>query len=233
MKGYAAMIIVAFMTLPSGCASKQEMTGAELSGFLDEYASLLRPVGEDHTHLYRDPTTNWAAYRRVLLEPVTIWGEATNRLSNGEREDLQRLADSFYQTLALKFAKDYTLVDKPVYGAMRVQAAIASGEGARTEQMFVPKGIPQGQAANVLWNFASTKPAFAGEVAIEFIVKDARTGDLLAAGVDRRGGGRSLFSKEAFDSWQEVKDSVEFWIDASLYRLCLLRGGPHCVKPGE
>jgi uncharacterized protein YceK len=230
----AAIVVVTFMVLLSGCASTQQATGAQLSGFLGEYASLLRPAGEDGTgRLYRDPTTNWAAYRRILLEPVTIWGDVTTTLSNGQREDLQRLADSFYQTLALKLAKDYALVDQPVSGTLRIQAAISSGEGTRTEQLFASKVIPQAQAANLLWNFSGGKPPFAGEVTIEFLVKDARSGDLLAAGVDRRGAGRTLFSKEAFHSWRDVKDGVDFWIDASLYRLCLLQGGPHCIKPGE
>ena len=234
MRRVATIIIVALLAGLNGCASTQPMAGAELSGFLDEYAALLRPVGQDHAHLlYRDPTINWAAYSRVLLEPVTIWGEVATPLSDGQREDLQRLADSFYQTLALKLGQDYALVDKPASGAMRVQAAVASGQGARTEQMFASKVILHGQAANMLWTFGSSKPPFAGDVAIAFMVKDARTGDLLAAGVDRRGTGRTLFRTEAFDSWREVRDSVEYWIDASLYRLCLLRGGPHCINPAQ
>jgi hypothetical protein len=229
----AAIIAGTLIVLLSGCASTQQANGVQSSGFLGEYASLLRPAGEDNAgRFYRDPNTNWAAYRRILLEPVTIWGDSTTALSNGEREDLQRLADSFYRTLALKLSKDYTLVDKPVSGTLRVQTAISSGEGARAE-LLVSKVITQAQAANLLWTFASKKPPLAGEVTVEFIVKDARTGNLLAAGVDRRGEGATLFHKEAFTSWGDVRNGLEFWTDASLYRLCLLRGGPNCITPRE
>jgi hypothetical protein len=54
---------------------------------------------------------------------------------------------------------------------------------------------------------------------------------LLAAGADRRVGGTNLFDKEVFNSWGDVKNSLEFWADASVYRLCVLRGGANCVKP--
>ena len=230
----AAIIGVALLTWLTGCASTQRANGVQPSGFLGEYASLLRPVGEDNAGLFfRDPNTNWPAYRRILLEPVTIWGDSTTALSNGQGEDLQQLADSFYHTLAMKLSKDYTLVDAPVSGTMRIQAAISYGMGPRTEPMLASRVISQRQTASSLWTFASKKPSLAGEVAIEFLVKDARTGSLLAAGIDRRGAGRTLFGKQPFDSWQDVRDGVESWIDASLYRLCLLRGGPNCVRPRE
>ena len=85
--------------------------------------------------------------------------------------------------------------------------------------------------ANVLWTFVSGKPAFAGEVTIEFKVHDAQTGALLAAGADRRVGGTKLFDKEVFNAWGDVKNSLEFWADASVYRFCVLRGGTRYVKP--
>ena len=234
MQRRAAIIAGVLIALLSGCASTQQANGVQASGFLGEYASLLRPAGEDNAgRLYRNPETNWAAYRRILLEPVTIWTDAATALSNGQREDLQQLVDSFYSTLALKLSKDYALIDAPVSGTMRIQAAISYGKGPRTEPMLASRVISQRHTASSLWTFASRKPGFTGEVAIEFIVKDARTGALLAAGIDRRDSGTTLLSKETFNSWNDVKNGLEFWTDASLYRLCLLRGGPNCIKPRE
>ena len=225
---------IALITWLSGCASTQETTGPQPSGFLGEYAYLLRPTGEDHAGLlYRDPEVHWAAYRRILLEPVMIWGDPTTVPSSGQREDLQQLVDSFYHLLASKLSKDYALVDAPVSGTMRIQTAISYGKGVRKEPLLTSKVSSQAQEANSLWTFASSKPVFTDEVAMEFIVKDARTDNLLAAGIDRGGSGTTLFKTEKFNSWNAVRNGLEFWADASLYRLCLLRGGPHCIKPAQ
>ncbi len=149
--GFAAVVFVSLIAFLSGCASTEHVKGVQGSGFLGEYASLLRPDGEDGAgRLYRNPDSNWAAYRRILLEPVAIWGDTSATLSNGQHEDLQRLADSFYHTLALKLSKDYELVDRPISSTLRIQAAMSYGEGARTEQMFMSKVIPQAQGANLL-----------------------------------------------------------------------------------
>ena len=130
-----------------------------------------------------------------------------------------------------KLSRDYEMVTQPGLLAMRVQAAITHGEEAQTDLTVASKVIPQARVANVLWTFASGKPAFAGEVTIEFKVHDAQRGELLAAGADRRVGGTNLFDKEVFNEWGDVKNSLEFWADATVYRLCVLRGGTHCIKP--
>jgi len=227
------VILILSAALLGGCASTKHAQEVRPSGFLAEYRALLKPgeEGQEALRRYRNPNVKWAAYTKILLEPVTIWDDPANRLSPEQREDLQRLVDSFYDSLYLKLAKDYAMVEKPAPGAMRVQAAITHGEESRTGLAFASKAIPQLRLPNALWTLGNGKPAFAGEVTIEVIVKDAQTGELLAAGADRRVGGTNLFDKEVFNSWGDVKNSLEFWADASVYRLCLLRGGANCVKP--
>lgn len=226
-------LFIALVALLIGCASTQHAKDVQPSGFLAEYQTLLKPgeEGKEARRVYRNPKTKWASYKKILLEPVTIWNDPAHGLSPDQREDLQRLVDSFYDGLYVKLAKDYEMVEKPVPGAMRVKVAITHGEEARTGLTFASKAIPQLRLSNALWTFGSGKPAFAGEVTIEAIVKDAQTGELLAAGADRRVGGVNLFDKEVFNSWGDVKNSLEFWTDASVYRLCVLRGGANCVKP--
>ncbi len=226
----AILVAAALLT---GCASTRSTTSMQASDFLGEYRDLLRPgvEGEEAGLSYRNPKTDWSAYRRILLEPVTIWQDPASRLSDDQRQDLQQLIDSFHYTLVDKLSKDYEMVKAPVPGAMRIQAAITHAERAVTELTLVSKVVPQARAAGLLWTFASGKPAFAGEATIEFIVKDAQTGDLLAAGVARRVGGSNLLDKEALNSWGDVKNALEFWSDAAVYRFCVLRGEKHCVKP--
>jgi hypothetical protein len=225
--------LVTAALLSSGCAATRQAKDVKPSGFLSEERSLLHEgeQGKEARMVYRNPKTNWASYNKVLLEPVTIWQRPDEKLTADEQRDLQHLADSFYDMLYVKLSKHYEMVGKPTPGAIRVQAAITHGEQAYTALTFVSKVVPQLRLANVLWRFSSGKPAFAGEVTLEFKVHDSQTGELLAAGADRRVGGVNLFDKEVFNSWGDVKNSLDFWVDASVYRFCQLRGETNCEKP--
>lgn len=221
-----------FAALLTGCGSTMQARNVHPSGFLEEHRSLLTAgeKGKEALVRYRNPKTDWASYDKIVLEPVTIWDDPTRRLSTEQREDLQRFADSFYNTLHQKLSKDYRLVARPTPGAMRIQAAITHGEKSTLALTFASKAVWQLQAINTLWTGFSGKPAFAGEVTVEFKVQDADTGELLAAGIDRRVGGQQLFEKEVFNSWGDVKNSLEFWADATVYRLCTLRGESSCEE---
>lgn len=226
-------LLIALAGLASGCATTLQARDVHPSGFLGKDRSLLTAgeQGKEALLRYRNPKTNWASYDKILLEPVAIWDNPAHRLSPDQRKDLQQLVDSFYNALYLMLSKDYQIVEKPAPGTMQVQAAITHGEESQTGLTFASKAIPQLQATNTVWTFVSGKPAFAGEVTAEFKIHDAHTGELLAAGADRRVGGRQLFDKEVLNSWGDVKHSLEFWTDATVHRLCILRGGAKCTEP--
>ena len=233
MIGIPMTLVIALVVLLGGCESTKHAKDVQESGFLAEHRHLLKSgiPGVTALRVYRNPKADWASYHKIILEPVTIWDDPSARLSPEQHKDLQQLVDSFYDTLYLKLSKDYEMVEKPGPGTMRIRAAITHGEEARTGLTLISKAVPQLRAPNALWTFASGKPAFAGEVTLEAIITDAETGELLAAGADRRVGGVNLFDKEVFNSWGDVKNSLEFWSDASVYRLCVLRGGTNCTKP--
>ena len=149
-----------FAVLLTGCASTLQARNVQSSGFLGEYRSLVTQgeKGNEALLRYRNPKADWASYDKILLEPVAIWDDQTHRLSSDQREDLQRLADNFYYTLYLKLSKDYQLVEKPTPGVMRIQAAITQAEKSYTSLAFASKAIPQLQAVNTAWTFASVKP---------------------------------------------------------------------------
>ena len=87
------------------------------------------------------------------------------------------------------------------------------------------------QALNSMLTYFRGKPAFAGEITVEFAVHDSLTGELLFAGTDRRVGGQKLFDKQVFNSWGDVRNSLKFWTEQSAYHLCLARRGSNCTQP--
>nr|MBI3613968.1 DUF3313 domain-containing protein [Nitrospirota bacterium] len=224
------------LILLHGCETTKHATEVQPSGFLAEYRALLQPGKEetwDPLRVYRNPKTDFAAIKKIQLDPVTIWNQPHSTLSPEQKEDLQRLADYFYNLLYVKLGKDYEMVLKPTPGAVRVQVAITHGEESVTALALVSKVAPTAQLANALWAFATDRPStlFVGDVTVEFMAHDSQTGELLTAGADRRVGGRNLFDKEVFNSWGDVQNSLEFWSDATVYRMCLIRRGANCVKP--
>ncbi len=56
----------------------------------------------------------------------------------------------------------------------------------------------------------SDTAGFVGEASAEGEVRDALTGVLLAAGVDRRAGTKSL-EDSSFDSWDDARRAFEAW----------------------
>lgn len=69
-------------------------------------------------------------------------------------------------------------------------------------------------------------------VIAEFTIRDAQTGELLAAGADRRVCRQDRFvDRKVLNPWGDVKNSLELWADLSAYRLCVLRGVSDCVEP--
>ena len=80
-------------------------------------------------------------------------------------------------------------------------------------------------------DFATGKPSFVGEVSIEAKVVDARTGQVLIMGVDRRVGSASL--RASTDNWDDANKILEVWSKWMRFRLCKLRGDKDCSKPKE
>jgi len=141
------------------------------------------------------------------------------------------LADSFHEVLSEKFSKDYEMVDQFGPNTIRMQVAIIHGEKSRVGLAFISKVIPQARALNTLWSFASGKPAFTGEVNVEFKATDADTGELLFAGADKRVGTLKLLDKSTMSSWGDVQNAFTYWGDLATYRFCQQRGDANCEKP--
>ena len=141
------------------------------------------------------------------------------------------MVDSFHLTLREKLARSYEIVEQPAAGALRIQLAIVNGAQANQTLKVAKLIAPYAGVADLLWTFVTGKPAFAGEVSLEYMIKDAQTDELLEAGADRRVGGNQ-FGRATFTSWGDVKNILTYWSDLTVYRLCVDRGDTGCQRPG-
>ncbi len=219
--------------LMTGCVSSMQARNVQQQGPTSEHQALLADVKDDRAALkgYRNPVADWRAYDKILLEPVIIGDMLASSLTDEQRNELKTLTSSFYAKLYRNLSKQYHMVETPTAGTMRYRFVITHAEQSWMTLAVLTKAVWQLQAVNTLWTFGSGKPAFAGEVTGEFTITDAVTGELLEAGVDRRVGGQNLLDREVFNSWGDVKNSLNYWADSSAYRLCGARGGANCDEP--
>lgn len=223
----------ALAMLTTGCVSTMHARDVQQHGPITEHQALLTDVKNDRAALkgYRNPVANWRAYDKILVEPITIGDDFASTLKPEQLDDLKKLSDSFYTKLRDNLSKKYQLVENPTAGTIRYRVLITHAEQSWMTLSVLTKAVWQLQAANTLWALTRGKPAFAGEVTAEFTITDAVTGELLEVGVDRRVGGQNLLDREVFNSWGDVKNSLNYWADSSTYRLCGTRGDTNCVEP--
>ena len=216
----------------TGCVTSRQARHVTPGGFLGESASLLQKGerGEEALLVYSKNDTDWASYDKVILDPVAIWSAKPSTLPQEQLDDYQKLVDNFHRTLTAKLSKNYGIVDAPSPGALRIQTAIINGAQANNTLKVAKVIAPYAGFADLLWTFATGKPAFAGEVTLEYMIKDAQTEELLAAGADRRVGGNQL-GKATFTTWGDVQNILTYWSDLAVYRLCVDRAAPDSSKP--
>lgn len=224
------VLVIAMAGVFSGCVSTEQARTVQLLGFMTDSQFVPQTDhGDGGSQGYRHPTVNWSAYNTILLEPVTIREGLLSKLRVQERRDLLLLAGSFEDELHLKLSKDYNMVERPMAGTLLIQVAITHLEERSTVPAIWANVARELQAVATVYTFAG-KPPFAGEVTAEFTIRDAQTGELLAAGIDRRVGRQDRFvDGKVLSPWSDVKHSLEFWADLSVYRLCVLRGASNCV----
>jgi hypothetical protein len=231
MRRIEMAVAAAALVALAGCVSTNQARSVKPSGFLGDSAALLKKGGKNDVLLvYRKKGTNWKAYDKILVDPITIWEVENSTLPPDQLADFQKLVDDFYRMLKDKLSKDYTITDGPSAGAMRIQVAIIDGRQANAPLRVAKTVAPYAGYADTLWTFATGKPAFTGEVSIEYMVRDSESGELLAAGADRRVGGNQ-WGKSTLSNWGDVQNSLIYWSDEAGYLLCVDRGEKNCTKP--
>jgi Protein of unknown function (DUF3313) len=224
------VIAVLSLALVQGCAETKQARDVGASGFLGTDYARLKEGGDGKALLvYRDASAAWASYDKVRLDPVTIWMGAESAFDGISAEDRQKLADDFYTALHKELSQDYQLVDEVGPSVMRSQVALTDAQSSYAVLDTISTVVPIGLAISQTKGLITGKPSFVGETQAESKVTDGATGELLAAAIDRRVGGKSISG--SIDSWDDVHSAFDYWAKQLRYRLCTERGGQNCQMP--
>jgi len=227
----ALIALIAAATLLAGCAASQQAREVTESGFLGKDYALLREGKQGEAlRVYRNPDAPWSSYDKIKLDPVTIWAGEGSGFEDFSQADRQILADTLYATLAEELSQDFQMVDELGPRVLQVQVAITDAQTSNPTMDTISTVVPQALLLSQAKGLVTGKPGFVGEASVELRAADGQTGELVAAGIDRRVGGKSITGAPT-DSWDDVREAYRYWAKQFRYRLCTERGGADCTPP--
>lgn len=220
MSRSGAVIVTLLVVLAGGCVSRRaaHLPAPDRSGFLDDYSLLHKGEAGELSFVYRNPKANWRAYDKVLLEPVALWRSGRGSLDPVPQEDLLRLASDFEDAVRRRLGEGFRVVAEAEPGTMRIRLAITEARASDpildilTATPKIAEPHPAGDGP-----LAPETRRFLEGAAIEGEIRDAKTGELLAEGVDKRRRAGSL--EGVIDTWADIDRAFAFWADRVCTRL--------------
>ena len=224
MKNYGAKSAVMFtlmavVCIVGACASMQARS-TKTTGFLGDY-SQLKKGGEDQALLvYIDPNADIKAYNKILMDPIRMYASKENsQMMDIPSEDQRKILSYANAAIREKLSRDYTFVQQPGPGVMRLRIAITEAENSYVVLDTVSTILPIGLAIAGIETLATGSCSFVGSAGMEVEMQDSQTGKRLAAAVDRRVGGKVTGELDKFDRWHTVKNAVDHWAERLQQRL--------------
>jgi hypothetical protein len=229
--GKTAVFVVVFALVAPllvGCTSSMQARKVDVGQAVLVDPSILEK-GKDGEALYRyvKPNVDWKKYTGVIIEPVIVYQEAA--MDAETRENFQTLANNAFVFLNKELGKVATVVTVPGPGTLRLQFAIVSAEKSGAVSNFMTTIVPVGMVLSAGKYAATGKPIGVGEITGEMRITDASTGELLAAALDKRVGGKQL--RGVFTRWQDADSALQYWAELTRYRVCTFISSAVCEQP--
>jgi hypothetical protein len=212
-------MISACAALLGACSTTEQAQvsqGEIKCGFLGAACAQLRPGGEGQAALrYINPNAKWTQYKKIMIQPVTFWGDEQSKVST---EDQQRMVNYLYGSLNQELAKQFQVVDVDGPDVMKLQVAITDVAAATPGLRTITMAIPQARLLSTVKRGATGSYPFVGGAQAEFKLTDSTTGQILAAGVDRRIGGGSVTTAAQWQ-WGDAENVMADWAKKAAERL--------------
>lgn len=219
MRPAILFIGAALLVSVPGCSRTHQVRSVEPSGFLGDYSQLRKGEGDEAALVYINPQADWAAYDKVLIDPVSILVEGGRKSAfrKVSREDLQMLADYLHTCIQTQMAMNYRIADQPGPGVLRIRAAITEAKGSKIVLDTLSNVMPPMIALSAAQRLAVGTNLAVGRAGVEAEILDSLSGERLAAVVDRRAGRKVLRGK--LDTWDDVREAYSHWAEKLRMRL--------------
>ncbi len=215
---------LAALVLSGACTTTKRQTVTvtpAAGGFLGDAVKLLSPGKEGEADLrYVNEDADWQQYDKIMLEPVQFWASGDSKLPI----DVEQMMTTYlYNSLKEDLAKQgFALADLPGKEVIRVQIAIMDVTAATPILRTVSVIVPQARVLNQAQELLTGTYGFSGSAEVALKATDSRTGELLAAALDKRSGGGSL-RQAAQWKWGDAEAAMDKWSQMFTARLAELR----------
>jgi hypothetical protein len=230
------MLGAACAALLTACAHSEQAGGfgkAEPSGFLKDYSKLHAAADDtEATLVYFTPDkAKFKSYTKVWLEPVQVWRGEKSSAKDLDPEDTNHVSQYLWSRVDEALRKDYTMTREAGPGVLRVRIAVTeAGKGVPVLDNLTaayPTTLLMSKGKKAI----SGTETLVGKASIEMEATDSQTGELIAAGVDRRGGGK--YAWKALNRWEDFEQASDYWAKKFAWRACTLRGAANCEMPKD
>jgi hypothetical protein len=164
------------------------------------------------------PNGNFAPYNKIMIAPVTYWAEANSSVSAA---DQQTLCNYLYNVLQQTLSKNFTVVDEPSPGVLKLSTVLSEATAATPALRSVSVVVPQARALSLLKTAATGTYAFVGSATGEANFNYSETGQLLAAFADQGMAGASIKNIDLF-RWGDAQNVMTYWANGLDKRLVSL-----------
>ena len=210
-------VVGAVLLAACGTTEQAKVSQANIKcGFLGPACAQLTPGGEGQLALrYVNPAANWTRYRKIMIQPVTFWGDEKSKVST---EDQQRLVNFMHTALTQELGKVFEVVDQDGPDVAKLQVAVTDLGAATPGLRTITMAVPQARLLSTVGRGATGSYPFVGGAQAEFKLTDSTTGTTLAAGVDRRIGSGSIETAAQWQ-WGDAENAMTAWAKLAAERL--------------
>ena len=181
------------------------------TGFLgSDYSLMTAPSeGSDQQAMLRyiNPNATWNTYNKIMIAPVTFWAADDSKVSAA---DQQALCNYAYSVFAKELGKNFTIVDQPGPGVLKISVALTDATSAVPVLRSISVVVPQARLLSAIKMAATGTYAFVGSAQGEARLNDSQSGQLLAAWADKRVGGTSVKNIDVFQ-WGDAENAIDYW----------------------
>lgn len=221
---YQAFSLMSLAVLSlAACATTTETRSVEPSGFLKNVNQLQEGQGSQVQMVYIRPSTNFAKYKKIMMEPVAMYAAPDAKMAKLSTEEQKALVDYFDAAIREQLAPDYAFVTVPGPDVMVLRVAVTEAKGAKVVMNTISSIVPVGLALSTLKKVATGTHSAVAETQAEMEVLDAQTGERLIAAIDQRAGRKFTFRLDKFSKYAQVRDAFDFWAERMQTRLAELR----------
>lgn len=184
ISGFRGVFVAATCATVVGCSSVEPVkySGIDSTNYLRSNTS----SDADHVPFRYNIERNWQTYKKVVIDPVVVYGKPDGQFDGVSEADKQELAKYMQETFEKKLGTRFERVNDVASATLRVTLTLT---GVQTTTPFLGQ-FTHFDLAGTLYNGVQAtrggKAMFGGSVSYAVEIRDAATNELLYAEVTKQ-----------------------------------------------